>query len=51
MEIVVLYEKAFNTKVDAESLEYMSDVKKIAHAVMKIYGTDVFLPYYSLSIL
>ena len=43
MEAINLYEKAFNTKVDAKSLEYMSDGEKIAHAVMIIHGTEVFL--------
>lgn len=36
MEAIDLYEKAFNTKVDTESIDYMSDGKKIAHAIMKI---------------
>jgi uncharacterized glyoxalase superfamily protein PhnB len=43
MEAIDLYEKAFNTKVDAESIDYMSDGKKIAHAAMNIHGTEVFL--------
>jgi PhnB protein len=42
-EAIDLYEKAFNTKVDAESLEYMANGKKIAHASMTIHGTTVFL--------
>ncbi|MDF2536971.1 MAG: hypothetical protein K0R18_3133 [Bacillales bacterium] len=43
MEAIDLYEKAFNTKVDTESIDYMSDGKKIAHAIMKIHGIEVFL--------
>ncbi|HBL84661.1 MAG: hypothetical protein A2Y17_11035 [Clostridiales bacterium GWF2_38_85] len=43
MEAIDLYEKSFNTKVDAESIDYMSDGKKIAHAVMNIHGTEVYL--------
>ncbi len=42
MEAIDLYEKAFNTKVDTESIDYMSD-GKIAHAIMKIHGTEIFL--------
>jgi uncharacterized glyoxalase superfamily protein PhnB len=42
MEAIDLYEKAFNTKVVAESIEYMSEGKKIAHAAMNIHGTEVF---------
>jgi uncharacterized glyoxalase superfamily protein PhnB len=38
-----LYEKAFNTKVDTESIDYMSDGRKIAHAIMKIHGIEVYL--------
>ena len=40
-EAIGLYEKAFNTKI--ESIDYMSDGKKIAHAVMNIHGQKVFL--------
>jgi uncharacterized glyoxalase superfamily protein PhnB len=43
MEAIDLYEKAFNTQVDTESIEYMSEGKKIAHAIMKIDGIEVFL--------
>ena len=43
MEAIDLYEKAFNTKVDPESIDYMLDGKKIAHAIMKIHGREVFL--------
>ena len=43
MEAIHLYEKAFNTKVDTESIDYMSDGKKIAHAIMKIHGIKVFI--------
>ncbi len=43
VEAIDLYEKAFNTKVDTESIDYMSDGKNIAHAVMKIHGIEVFL--------
>jgi uncharacterized glyoxalase superfamily protein PhnB len=43
MEAIDLYEKAFNTQVDTESIDYMSDGKKIAHAIMKIDGIEVFL--------
>lgn len=43
MEAINLYEKAFNTKVDAESIDYMSDGEKIAHATMNIHGTKIFL--------
>ena len=42
-EAIDAYEKAFNTKVDAESIDYMPDGKNIAHAAMVIYGTKVFL--------
>lgn len=43
IEAIDLYEKAFNTKVDIKSIDYMSDGKKIAHATMKIHGIEVFL--------
>ncbi|WFR57257.1 VOC family protein [Anaerocolumna sp. AGMB13025] len=43
LEAIDVYEKAFNTKVDTESIDYMSDGKKIAHAIIKIHGTEVFL--------
>ncbi len=42
-EAIALYEKAFNTTVDVESIDYMSDGKGIAHAAMNIHGTEVFL--------
>jgi hypothetical protein len=38
MEAINLYEKAFNTKVDAESIDYMSDGKNIAHACCNEYS-------------
>ncbi len=40
-EAIGLYEKAFNTKI--ESIDYMSDGEKIAHAAMNIHGQEVFL--------
>ena len=40
-EAIDLYEKAFNTKI--ESIDYMPDGKKIAHAAMNIHGQEVFL--------
>ena len=43
MEAIDLYEKAFNTKVDTAAIDYMSEGKKIAHAIIKIHGTKVFL--------
>jgi PhnB protein len=43
MEAIELYEKAFNTKANADSIDYMSDGKKIAHAAMNINGTEVYL--------
>ena len=42
-EAIGLYEKAFCTKVETESIDYMPDGKKIAHARMIIHGTEVFL--------
>jgi len=42
-KVIELYEKAFNTTVDEESIDYMSDGVKIAHATMSIHGTQVFL--------
>ena len=40
-EAIDLYEKAFNTKI--ESIDYMPDGIKIAHAAMNIHGQKVFL--------
>jgi PhnB protein len=42
-EAIDLYEKAFSTKVEAESIDYISDSKKIAHAAMNIHRQKVFL--------
>jgi PhnB protein len=42
-EAIDLYEKAFNTKVEADSIDYASDGIKIAHAAMDIHGVKVFL--------
>jgi PhnB protein len=42
-EAIPLYEKAFNTKADKNSFDYSPDGTKIAHAVMKIHGTEVAL--------
>lgn len=40
---IKLYERAFNTKVVSDSIEYMSDGENIAHSIMKIHGIEVFL--------
>ena len=40
-EAIALYVKAFNTKVDTESIDYMPN-GKIAHAAMNIHGAEVF---------
>jgi PhnB protein len=40
-EAIDLYERAFKTKV--ETIDYMSDGKKIAHAAMDIHKQRVFL--------
>ena len=42
-EVIKLYEKAFNSKVDIGSIDYMSDGKRIAHAAMNIHGGEIFL--------
>ena len=42
-QVIELYEKAFNTKVDTESIDYMDDGKRIAHAALSIHGTEIFL--------
>jgi len=42
-EAIGLYEKAFNTNVETETIDYMSDGKKIAHAAMNIHVQRVFL--------
>jgi PhnB protein len=42
-EAIDLYEKAFNTTVETETIDYMSDGKRIAHAAMNIHGQRVFL--------
>lgn len=42
-EAIDLYGRAFCTKVKAESIDYMPDGKKIAHAAMNIHGMEVFL--------
>lgn len=41
-DAIELYEKAFNTKVIEDSIDYMED-GKIAHAAINIHGTKVFL--------
>lgn len=43
MDVIKTYERAFNTKADEESIDYMADGKNIAHAAMNIHGTKVFL--------
>ena len=42
-DAIALYERAFATKVDVESIDYMADGVRIAHAAMDIHGTQVFL--------
>lgn len=42
-EAIDLYEKAFNTKLEEESIDFMPDGKNIAHASMKIHDVKVFL--------
>ena len=42
-EVIEVYEKAFCTKVDAASIDYSPDGKRIAHAAMTIHGREIFL--------
>ena len=43
VDVIKAYEKAFDTTVDAESIDYMADGKRIAHANMNIHGNALFL--------
>ena len=42
-KVIELYEKAFKTKVIEDSIDYMDDGRKIAHAAMCIHGTQISL--------
>ena len=42
-EAIKLYEQAFNTKADTESIDYTPDGMRIAHAVINIHGGELFL--------
>ena len=42
-DAIAVYEKAFNTTVNADSIDYAVDGVTISHAVIEIHGQRVFL--------